>query len=161
MTPRYLGIDPGQSTGGIAFVSPDGLDVEVVNMPGTEKDILDLLLSYDIAFAWLEKVWARPGQSAGPLFKFGENFGALNMALAALDIRRELVLPSRWQRTIHLTPKSRNETDPQWRNRKKRMAQELFPELKITQRLADAALIAEACRRVHRVPADENGKMLL
>lgn len=136
-----IGIDPGLS-GGIAIIAHDG--VMAWKMPETEKDLFDALKDMaggtEKVFAILENVHAMPKQGVASTWKFGQNYGALRMALIALGIPFETVAPGVWQRRMGCLSKGD-------KNITKRKAQELFPGLKITHAIADALLIAEDKRR--------------
>jgi len=144
---NFLGIDPGAS-GGIACVYDGGVPfAEARKMPGTPKDILAFLCNWDLesSVAMIEKVHAMPKQGVSSTFKFGQNFGQLQMALAASGVRWEEVTPQKWQKEFGLILPNLSNTDK--KNRHKAAAQQLFPSLKITHAIADALLIAEYCRR--------------
>ena len=64
--------------------------------------ILDLL-DGDQADVWIEKVASRPGQGISSSFRFGEQFGALQMAVAAKGHALRLVTPSQWKRHFGLS----------------------------------------------------------
>lgn len=137
----YLGIDPGKS-GGIAAI--DEHNQFALKMPETDRDVLTVLdgavNGAGDVFAALEKVHSMPGQGVRSTFTFGANFGALRMALTALDIPYELVAPGMWQRFMGCLSGGK-------KNITKRRAQELFPALEITHATADALLLAEYGRR--------------
>lgn len=142
MEPVFVGIDPGQS-GGIAVIC--GLDVRVVKMPETERDLLDYLcgchdLSDGDITAVLEKVSSSPQMGVSSAFKFGIGVGQLRMALTAAKIPFDEVLPQKWQKVMGC----RTGGD---KNISKRRAQALFPGVKVTHAFADALLIASYCRR--------------
>ena len=141
---NFIGIDPGKN-GGLAMIDSDGAVVDVVPMPDTPYDILDLLREWEreteYVSAMLEQVASSPQMGVKSSFTFGQGFGWLEMALHAAGIPFHRVAPSRWQRAIGcLTKGDKNVT--------KRKAQELFPSVKVTHAIADALLIAEYGRRV-------------
>jgi len=137
---RILGIDPGQS-GGIALLGE--ITPMASKMPDTEKDIFDLLDSYDGNRAYIEAVHAMPGQGVSSCFKFGRNYGFLRGCLIALGIPFETVTPQKWQKALGcLSHGDKNVT--------KAKAQELFPSLKVTHSTADALLIALYGSRLNR-----------
>ena len=73
-------------------------------------------------------------------FKFGRGYGFLRGAITALKYPLHDVSPQRWQRALGcLTSGNKNIS--------KQMAQQLFPQLKITHSIADAVLITEYGRR--------------
>jgi hypothetical protein len=143
----YLGIDPGQS-GGIAVIWPAG-DASAWKMPETEDDLIEVLQDLKSGhnenelFAVLEKVHAMPKQGVSSVFTFGQNYGGLRMALAALKIRREHVTPQKWQKEMGCMTRGD-------KNVSKRRAQELFPKIKVIHAIADALLIAEYARRTYK-----------
>lgn len=159
-----IGIDPGAS-GGIASIlygdfEPDAhvLDVEVHKMPETERDLLDLLASFDgkQVRAYLEKVHASPGMGVSASFTFGRGYGMIRTALIAREIPFDEVTPQRWQKAIGGLATATKQiaggfAKKRDKNVSKRRAQELFPSVrKITHAYADALLIAEYGRRVER-----------
>lgn len=141
-----IGIDPGAS-GGIAWISDGEACVE--KMPETLVDLWELLgdiqhgkliWNKQRCKAYLEQVHSMPGQGVASSFKFGQGYGALEMALTAAGIPFERVTPQKWQKALGCLTKGD-------KNVSKRKAQELFPQLKITHATADALLIAEYGRR--------------
>jgi len=143
-----MGIDPGVS-GGIAFWDNDG--VRAHKMPATLADLWALIHDncYRIStVAYLEKVASMSGEGVRSVFTFGQNFGALRMALTAAGIPFFSVPPQTWCKKMGLK-KKKTETNTEWKNRHKALAQELFPHLKITHYTADALLIMEYGRRIN------------
>lgn len=141
-----IGIDPGRN-GAIAVMSETG--VSVTKMPDTPRDIYDFLSHYASlpCVAYLEDVGhGMPGQSSSATAKFARHNGHLEMALLALGIKTIKVTPNKWERTFSLG-RSSDYTKTEWKNRLKRKAQELFPNLKVTLVNADALLICEYAHR--------------
>lgn len=137
----YYGIDPGRN-GGIAVLNEVGLVFEAIPMPVTERDLLDACSRYTPARGYLEKVSASPQMGVTSAFTFGRGFGRLEMALTAARMSFDEVTPQRWQAAMQcLSGGDKNVT--------KRRAQQLFPDLVVTHKTADALLLAEWCRRVH------------
>lgn len=126
------------------------------------------------AFATLEKVSGYvggAGNTGASMFSFGRSYGALRMALIAAGIPFEEIVPGVWQKALgipkrkphtktvdHVITKGKNkgkkvkkkvggETTNEWKNRLRAEAMKLFPNDTITLATADAALIAEYCRR--------------
>jgi len=152
-----IGIDPGES-GGIAVLTAAGSVVRASAMPQTKRDVLDALRAVQRDFgknvvrAVLEHVWSSPGWGHAGAFKFGGSFHSLEMALVALGIPYELVLPKKWQAEVGVIyPKQPTGVKrvPRDKNITKRRAQALFPTVVVTHANADALLLAEYCRRVH------------
>jgi len=149
--PAYIGVDPGQS-GGLILL--DDTMVKSTPMPETERDIWDwfdhIRQTTDIApRAMIEKVHSMPKQGVASSFKFGRGYGGLRMALIAAGIPFEEVTPQAWQKALAIPKRSKTETPVQWKNRLKALAQQLYPDIKVTLKLADALLIATYCQRKH------------
>ncbi len=157
----YMGIDPGKS-GGIAVLYKNGSSqaFAAIPMPATEADIWHVINrlanTVTIDGCYIEKVQGYIGEgSEAPgrsMFNFGHNYGNLRMALIGNKIPFEEVTPQAWQKAIHIPPRKKKgrkfvETRTQWKNRLKAKAQQLFPEVAVTLKTADALLIALYCKR--------------
>lgn len=139
---RIIGIDPGKS-GGIAWCV-DGF-MQCWPMPKTEHDIAKLIEDFSRfgdTHCYIEKVHAMPKQGVTSTFTFGRGYGFLRGCLVSYKIPFEEVTPSKWQKALSCL--SRGD-----KNLLKGKAQQLFPDLNITLKTADAVLIAEYGRRVH------------
>lgn len=159
----FIGLDPGAS-GGLALIAPDM--VRAVPMPATERDVLDWIrrcrgdaaagiIHKPQAFAVIEKVGGYISGNPCPgsaMFKFGQGYGGLRMALVATGIPFEEVTPQRWQKEFLLTRK-KGEAKTPFKNRLKAKAQQLFPEMEPTLKTADAILIALYCQRKYGAQA--------
>jgi hypothetical protein len=157
----FIGLDPGVS-GGIAMIDWTGVPTDIIKMPETEKDLLDFLRGLNCPIpggktsrAVLEKVHggiAGTGgrrQGAAGMFTYGRNYGSILMGLTAAGIAFDLVAPQTWQKVVGVAyPKGSTQTER--KNLSKRRAQQLFPSITVTHAIADALLIAEYCRRIHR-----------
>lgn len=140
----YIGVDPGKS-GAIAFLDPDTNKTWVVRCSETLKDLHDALMDVAVdcegmAYCILEQVHAMPGQGVSSTFKFGQSYGQLEALLICSGIPFERVTPVKWQNALGC----RSGGD---KNITKAKAQELFPNMKITHKTADALLLAEYARR--------------
>lgn len=160
-----LGLDPGVG-GGIAL-NCDGT-LYVWKMPETDDDLVnlfeDIQISYGIDFCVLEEVSARPTylpsqdggfvpvQGVTQTWNFAQNYGLIRGVLAAMKIRRQYVRPQAWQKALAIPPRRKDpkETQTEWKNRLKAKAQELFPGVRITLAVSDAALISEVAMRMMR-----------
>tara|TARA_Y100000034_G_scaffold95641_1_gene116246 strand:- start:294 stop:776 length:483 start_codon:yes stop_codon:yes gene_type:complete len=148
---EYIGIDPGVG-GGIAIAWGQD-NIHQYKMPPTEREICDVFngsmcdLVYSVAV--IEKVHSMPKQGVASTFKFGMNYGFLRGCLIAAGIPFEEVTPRAWQKALGIPPKKKTESNTEWKNRLKGMAQQLFPQLKVTLATADALLIATYCKRKH------------
>ncbi len=109
-----IGIDPGYS-GAITLYWPATGEIEVHDMP-TLKDVkgravLDLHSILQILepegdgqrAAYIEQVSAMPGQGVTSMFRFGEQYGALQMALAATKTPTHYVTPAVWKKHFGLS----------------------------------------------------------
>lgn len=108
----FIGVDPGFS-GAVATILEDGT-LEVEDMP-TLKNVkgkveIDLHGLYSVlhpegfeCFAVVEQVGAMPGQGVTSMFRFGQSYGAIQMAVAAHKIPVAYVTPVRWKKHFGLT----------------------------------------------------------
>lgn len=150
---RYIGMDPG-SGGGIAVLDEDGTLLHVTKMPETGRDLLDWLKAVSFTpvgperqRAMVERVHAAPKMGVVSAFTFGRNYERLLMALLALGIPFDEVTPQAWQKALGCSS-GRKGFKGGDKGIPKRRAQELFPDVKVTNAIADALLIAEHARRV-------------
>ena len=109
-----FGIDPGYS-GAITLYWPATGDIEIHDMPTLTnpkgKTVLDMHSILEILepecdvqqFAFIEHVASRPGQGVSSVWRFAEQFGALQMALAATKTAMQMVTPAVWKRHFGLT----------------------------------------------------------
>lgn len=137
-----LGIDPGSSSGAIAYVldAREAFAWPIAKM--TDREIWDRInqLASIACLAVLERVSAMPKQGVASSFKFGASFGGLRMALIASGLRLELVTPTVWQGKMKCQTGGDKKVT-------REAAQRLFPGMKITNHNADALLLAEFGRR--------------
>jgi crossover junction endodeoxyribonuclease RuvC len=148
-----VGIDPGFS-GAIALI--EGTQIDVYDMP-TYKDAkgrtelnLPELLRFLVPpdgpppLAVLERVSAMPGQGLSSTFRFGQQFGALQTALAGHGYRVIEPTPAQWKRHFGLSSK---------KDVSRRLASQHFPQLthllarKKDDGRAEALLLAEYGRQ--------------
>jgi hypothetical protein len=141
----FIGIDPGVS-GAITALNENGKVVALTKMPQTMGELLSFLQQFtdNDTTCYLEKVHARPGDGAASMFKFGQGFGWLQMALLAAKIKTIEVLPNTWMRGLGIKSKKKDETKTAYKNRLKFIAEQLFPEQKVTLWNSDALLIAHS-----------------
>jgi len=152
----YMGIDPGL-TGGIAVVGEDRSLVMSFAMPRTERDILELIQEHaEGTRAVIEIVHAMPGNGVSSMFRFGENYGGLRMALISSKIPFVSIRPQDWQKSLGIPRREENDTQTVWKNKLKARAQEMYPQSKVTLAIADAILIAEYCRRTEHTKEDSH-----
>lgn len=141
----FIGIDPGVS-GAITALNENGKVVALTKMPQTMGELLSFLQQFtdNDTTCYLEKVHARLGDGAASMFKFGQGFGWLQMALLAAKVKTIEVLPNTWMRGLGIKSKKKDETKTAYKNRLKFVAEQLFPEQRVTLWNADALLIAHA-----------------
>ena len=149
-----MGIDPGAS-GGLAsmkigvgtcawsFKNITTLEQWRLFQACWNSSIADSM--FDIK-AYIEHVHSMPRDGVKSAFSFGRSYGNLEAFLVAAGIPFERVTPTVWQKEFGLI-KKKGETKTQKKNRHKALAQELFPDIKLTHAIADALLIAEYGRR--------------
>jgi hypothetical protein len=161
-----LGIDPGMS-GGIAKLKQDGARwlPSARSMPSTEAGIADHLWTMQEEaqdekieiICFLEQVQVMPAirRVKGPngekreevnagivsTAKFMQGYGFLRGCLITIGIPVEDIRPQAWQKLLGCMTRGN-------KNVSKGKAQQLFPTLQITHKIADALLIAEAGRKI-------------
>jgi hypothetical protein len=161
-----IGIDPGMS-GGIAKLKRDGARwyPSAIGMPATEKDIADHLWTMQEEaqkdeieiIAFLEHIQPMPiiKRSKGPkgetreevnpglnqIGNFMKHYGFLRGCLITIGIPLEDIRPQAWQKLLGCMTRGN-------KNVSKGKAQQLFPTMQITHKIADALLIAEAGRKI-------------
>jgi crossover junction endodeoxyribonuclease RuvC len=110
----YIGIDPGFS-GAIAFYAPKENIVSIYDMPVYQnakgKTEINLYELHDILapeteephMAIIEQVAAMRGQGVTSMFRFGQSYGATQMAVAAHKIPMQFVTPAKWKSYLGLS----------------------------------------------------------
>ena len=148
MMGRYLGADPGSSSGAIAWI-----DIEnntIINKgffefsKHTLREWYDMLCELNITSKTslvLENVHGMPKMSTVAVSTFMKNVGHIEMALTAAHIPFEKVTPQKWMKFYGMK-KDKNETKTEWKKRLREKLQQLMPDLKVTNNNADAYLIA-------------------
>lgn len=108
-----LGIDPGLS-GAIAALDLECGGLDVIDMPvvlsGKGKGIMDyhaLARLLDLpagrkVTAYIEQVHAMPKQGISSAFRFGEGYGALQMALVSKGFGLLYITPNQWKKHFGL-----------------------------------------------------------
>lgn len=114
-----IGIDPGL-TGGIALYNSEDKSLIVHDTPTITLDFVkngkkqkrkemdliktvELIKSFDCKKCYIEKVNAMPGQGVTGVWRFGENYGAYQGILTALDIEIVKIIPQRWKKYFKLS----------------------------------------------------------
>ncbi len=147
-----IAVDPG-TKGGICIMKQDTitlLALSKLTWPDVAAHIFSTI-SYSGEFtfkakAYIEDVHAMPKQGVTSTFKFGEAYGKLQGILTAYSIPFERVRPQVWQKAIGFKSK-KGATKTEHKRGLKELAQELYPQQKLTNEVADALLIAEYARR--------------
>lgn len=143
----YIGIDVGKN-GGVAVIHPSG-KYEAFKTPSTRTEMVSVFELYSrMASAvtyGIEKVHAMPSQGVTSMFNFGKIYGE---TLMVVEAKKRIfydnvidITPQKWMKHYGMK-KDKGETNTSWKNRLKDLAQELFPDIKVTLYTADALLIA-------------------
>lgn len=143
----YIGIDPGVS-GGIAGIDHTGAFSFAHKWGETDERSVevfsDAILECGVptlTHCAIERVWASPQMGVVSAMTFG---GAYHLARGlAMYVGFKLIepTPQQWQKAMNcLTRGDKTIT--------KRLATEMFPNVKVTNATADALLLAAYCRRV-------------
>ena len=144
---NYLGIDVGTS-GAATLIDESGCIIDSIKFTETYTDIADAFAEYSKDHsplcAYIEQVHSMPAQGVVSVFKFGTSFGFLLGLLTATKIPYELVTPQKWQKYLNCQTKGN-------KNITKQLAQQLYPNYKITHANADSILIAEYGRRINKL----------
>ena len=141
----YIGIDPGKA-GGICFLMDD--EIKTFKCPATTHDMAEeLILAKDIrkCTAIVEKVHSFPGQGVASTFNFGYNYGVWLGILSALKIQYQLCLPRKWQKYYGVPKMEKKDR----KNYLKQLAQQMYPDHKVTLYNADAILLANYLKKTH------------
>ena len=138
----YIGIDPGRS-GGICVIEDDF--IKAFPCPDNIQDTaLIFAMSISVSetkkvVAYIEKVWARPTDAKGSIWKFAENYGVWKGIAGAYEIDLIEVSPQKWMKYFE-TPKLEKSRRKRYLRDK---ARSMYPDLKkVTLKTADAILIA-------------------
>ena len=141
----YIGIDPGKA-GGICFLMDD--DIKTFKCPATTHDMAEeLILAKDIrkCTAVVERVHSFPGQGVASTFNFGYNYGVWLGILSALHIPYQLCLTRKCMKFYGSMPKEKKDR----KNHLKQLAQQMYPDHKVTLYNADAILLANYLKKTH------------
>lgn len=157
----FLGIDPGSSGAAVAFLS-DTTEPKILRFQNsTHRQVWQFLeeLSFDYkVFCVLELVGAMPGQGVTSMFTFGKEYGMITGFLVAGSIPYEEKVPRTWQKALGITPRYKpkkgeqgvEETKTEFKRRLRQKAEQLYPEIKMTNDVADAILIAHFCKTINK-----------
>lgn len=151
---RVVGVDPGKA-GGIAWW--DGDAMQASPMPATETDAIDLfdqvitVLGDGRLVCYIEQISAgtKNPKMAPSIAKLNRGYGFLRGVLMTYRVPLIDVSSGVWQRRFRLLGGGGG--DVAKKNRHKAVAQQRFPDLKITHAVADAILICEYGRQEETV----------
>lgn len=154
----YIGVDPGAS-GCIAVIDHNGRPCERLRLENKSEHEISSFLREQIEncndreyefIAAIEQVSSSPQMGVVSAFSFGKSYGTLLMALAANRISYVTVSPSKWQGEMNVRRASKEIKQAEHKRNLKAAAQKLWPAEKILKDDADALLIAEYARRMHK-----------
>ena len=150
----FVGIDPGKN-GGAAIIN------EVTNHEPTitfrcPKTPMEMALSFmatipegvsfDNVMVLIEHVYAMPANGVVSMFSFGQNLGHWEGLLGAFELKPKYVGPRTWMEHYDCKPGM----DKKDRKRYLRgIAEELFPNIKMTFNISDALLIANYNKEIY------------
>ena len=143
----FVGIDPGIN-GGVAVISeiPDKENILAFKCPDTPTKMAYALMasipenvSYEDVLVLIEHVHAMPKQGVVSTFTFGKNLGHWEGICGSFELDVEYAGPRTWMGHYDCKPNlSRRERKRYLRG----LAEELFPNIKMTFNVSDALLIA-------------------
>ena len=147
MNKLYIGIDPG-ANGGIA--SYNGKTLSSVKCPSGGKamaiSVKSIFKSYRLdkgtkrnILVTFERVHAFPHDARSSAFKFGMNYGMWHGIIGTMGLRYCEVTPQKWQ-AYYIHEKMEKAERKRYL---KSIAQERFPDTKVTLAICDAILIAK------------------
>ena len=151
---KFIGIDPGSSSGCIAIIETDNESIININtfriIDQTERELYQILYFHkDATKAFIERVSSMPGQGVSSSFTFGQNYGFLRACLIGCQISFENPVPTVWMKYYNMK-RDKAETKDQWKKRLRQLAQQIFPKFKVDKFNADALLIANYCKKTYQ-----------
>jgi len=139
-----IGVDPGLG-GGIAVKYADN-NVFTFSMPGDVEPLRELVerITYpdSLNTAYVEDVPPFVGNPlpGARMFRLGESCGLIRGVLSTLYIKTVLVRPQEWQGGLGLK-REKGQAQAAWKRTLREAAQELYPDIRVTLKTADALLI--------------------
>lgn len=136
-------VDPGAS-GGIALLV-EGI-ASASGLPPCPKHLAAVFAGVDLVV--IEDVPCYTGKNipSNTTFKLGKSCGAVEAIARVFCERVEMVRPQAWQKGVEMK-REKGEKQDAWKRRLRARAQELFPDLKVTLKTADALLMLDVGRR--------------
>ena len=138
-----IGIDPGKG-GGVGVLR--GKNITLRSTPIEPIGMANIIhsaqntsyIENEKLKVYIENVHAFPTDGRSSAFKFGMNYGMWLGILGSLKIEPVKVVPMVWMKSYSPLSKIKKER----KNELKNIAQELFPDVRVTLKTSDAALIA-------------------
>ena len=160
----FIGIDPGKN-GGAAVINeiPDYETVISFRCPNTVNKMAYSLMatipenvSYDNVLVTVEHVHAMPNNGVVSMFSFGQNLGQWEGILGSFELNVKYTGPKTWMHHYDCKPGM----DRKDRKRYLRgIAENLFPNIKMTFNISDALLIANYNKEIYyKELADMQGR---
>lgn len=158
----YIGIDPGSA--GCAVCITESGEVRVCRFNSiTEKQVWDFVNSCAFDFeccAVLELVHSMPGDGGSSAFTFGHNAGIVEGFLIAASIPYQKKTPQTWMKYYGIKReivrgedrkeiKEKSESKTDFKKRLRAKAEQLYPQIKMTNDVSDATLIANFCKNTY------------
>tara|TARA_Y100001938_G_C8045002_1_gene408328 strand:- start:763 stop:1314 length:552 start_codon:yes stop_codon:yes gene_type:complete len=150
----FIGIDPGKN-GGVAIINevPNFEGTICFRCPKTPIDMAYTLISaipsdipYKDVLVTIEHVHAMPKNGVVSMFSFGQNLGQWEGILGAFELNVSYAGPRSWMSHYDCKPNM----DKKDRKRYLRgLAEELFPNIKMTFNISDALLIANYNKEIY------------
>ena len=150
----FIGIDPGKN-GGVAVINeiPDYEATTSFRCPDSPTKMAYSLVSlipesvsYDHVKVIIEHVHAMPKQGVVSMFSFGQNLGQWEGILGAFELDVTYTGPRTWMQHYDCKPN----LDRKDRKRYLRgIAEQLFPNIKMTFNVSDALLIANYNKEIY------------
>lgn len=169
--PIYIGVDPGRHGGMTAISGSNFYSIEMPDTERGILRWFQKWTKYvgdPGVHVVIEKIGGYTGhpQPGAYMFNFGRNSGHLEMAATAAELPWEFCTPQRWQNALGIPPRKKHdkkktvvltrgprkgqtvvkkyggETDKEWKERLRKVAERIFPREEITLGIADASLLA-------------------
>lgn len=165
----YVGIDPGRSSGGIAYRTSNAVVPVTYKMPDNDADVIDLLSFIYTETDDLQTVVAieaipnfvGSNRTASAIIKVkGHGMWLLGVSQGMAKVYKERPIivhnpdPKYWQKILNISKKQKDMSQPAWKRQLKDAATKRFPTAKVTNNTADALLLMEAARLLSNSPGE-------
>ena len=158
----YIGIDPGKG-GGIAIICEEESWSQAYKFPKELEDLAPMIgtsmgsYSTNEICVMIEHVHSFPTDGRPAAFSFGRNLGHWEGVLSTFELNKQTVAPRTWQEHYDIPIMPDKYERKRWL---KEVAQELFPNIKVTLALSDALLIANYAKELqyYKKGKENNGK---